>query len=91
LNIWQLLSRLGPNHRQVADRPIIDSPTLVALFERHAARLRVEPKTAARLLRAFTLTAAHPMLADTPDSTNDVVQLFLHGVGSASSQSSATC
>ncbi len=81
LHIWQLLSRLGPNHREVADRPLTDSPTLVALFERHADELRVEPRTAARLLRAFTLTAVHPLLADTPDSTNDVVLLFLHGVG----------
>ncbi len=80
LHIWQLLSRLGPNHRESADRPMIDSPTLVALFERHADQLRVDPKTAARLLRAFTLTAVHPLLDDTPDSTNDVVQLFLHGV-----------
>jgi AcrR family transcriptional regulator len=88
LHIWQLLSRLGPSHRETANRPMIDSPTLVALFERHAGSLRVDPKTAARLLRAFTLTAVHPMLADTPDSTNDVVQLFLHGVGN---ERTSTC
>lgn len=79
LAIWELLTRLGPQHRPADDRPIVESPSLVALFARHADALRVPPATAARLLRAFTLASIHPLISG-PDSTEDVVALFLHGV-----------
>jgi hypothetical protein len=62
-------------------RPMADSDALVRIFESHRAEIGVEPRVAARLLRALTLSTTHPMLADAPRSADELVQLFLHGVG----------
>jgi hypothetical protein len=43
----------------------------------------VEPIAAARLLRALVLSTTHPMLADEPWAPDELVRLFLHGVGVA--------
>jgi hypothetical protein len=59
---------------------MVDSDALVTLFEAHRKHLTVEPIAAARLLRAFTLSLTHPMLADEPMSPAEIVKLFLHGV-----------
>jgi len=61
--------------------PIADSDALVRLFVSHGVQLAVEPVVAARLLRALTLSTAHPMLAGEPTSADELVHLFLHGVG----------
>jgi hypothetical protein len=37
--------------------------------------------TAARLLRALTMSATHPMLAVEPATAPEIVDLFLHGAG----------
>jgi hypothetical protein len=58
-----------------------DSDALVRIFAAHRDEIMVEPIDAARLLRALTLSMTHPMLADEPRSADELVQLFLHGVG----------
>ena len=42
----------------------------------------IEPADAARLLRALTLSATHPMLAAEPRCAADIVDLFLNGASS---------
>jgi hypothetical protein len=58
-----------------------DSDALVRIFETNRAGITVEPIVAARLLRALTMSTTHPMLAGEPMSPDELVQLFLHGVG----------
>jgi hypothetical protein len=60
---------------------MVDSDALVQMFDTNRDRIAVEPIVAARLLRALTLSTTHPMLAGEPMSPNELVQLFLHGVG----------
>jgi AcrR family transcriptional regulator len=80
VDIWRLVSSIGPRYHDKAQRPIIDSDALVTLFEANHDRLSVEPTVAARLLRAFTLSVTHPMLAGEPMSPPEIVKLFLYGV-----------
>ena len=84
VDVWRLVSSIGPRLHDHARRPAVDSDALVTLFAGHRARLRVEPVVAARLLRALTMSVTHPMLAGEPMSPPEIVQLFLHGVGAAS-------
>lgn len=86
IQIWKLVSALGPHHHQKRGGPFADSPALNALFERHRGRLRIEPSEAARLLRALTLSLTHPMLTEHPRTADEVVDLFLHGVSSRRSR-----
>jgi AcrR family transcriptional regulator len=81
INIWRLLSSIGTRFHEMARRPMADSDALVQMFEANRECIDVEPIVAARLLRALTLSATHPMLAGEPMSPNELVQLFLHGVG----------
>jgi AcrR family transcriptional regulator len=81
VGVWRLMSNVGPQFGERRRSPIADSDALVRLFERHRAQISVKPVAAARLLRALTLSTTHPMLAHEPMSPNDLVQLFLHGVG----------
>ncbi len=81
INVWRLVSSVGTRFHEMTRRPMADSDALVRLFESHRARITVEPIVAARLLRALTLSTTHPMLAGEPTSPDDLVQLFLHGVG----------
>ena len=78
VDIWRLVSQIG-KPRDADHGPLPDSPALVALFERSAHRLRIEPIEAARLLRALTLSLTHPMLAAEPRSAEAIVDLFLRG------------
>jgi AcrR family transcriptional regulator len=80
VDIWRLFSNLGPRFHDRAPRPPADIDALVGLFEAHRARLTVEPVVAARLLRALTLSATHPMLVGEPMAPAEIVKLFLHGV-----------
>jgi AcrR family transcriptional regulator len=81
VDVWTLLSHLGPKrHRQVG-RPMTDSPALAAIFASHADRIRVEPAAAARMLRALTLSLTHPMIAVEAADATDIVDTVLHGIG----------
>ena len=80
VDVWRLVSSIGPRFHDHTQRPIADSDALVTLFEANRARLSVEPIVAARLLRAFTLSVTHPMLVGEPMSPPEIVELFLHGV-----------
>ena len=81
IDIWRLVSSVGPQFHEMTRRPMADSGALVRMFEANRARITVEPIVAARLLRALTLSTTHPMLAGEPTSPDELVQLFLHGVG----------
>jgi AcrR family transcriptional regulator len=79
-DIWRL-SSIGTRFHEMTRRPMVDSDELVRLFEASRAHISVEPVAAARLLRALTLSTTHPMLVNEPWSPDELVQLFLHGVG----------
>jgi AcrR family transcriptional regulator len=81
INVWRLVSSIGTRFHEMTRRPMSDSDALVRMFAAHRARITVEPIVAARLLRALTLSTTHPMLAGEPMSPDELVQLFLHGVG----------
>ena len=79
MHVWRLISALGPRtHRQ--PRQIPQSPGLVAIFAAEPGRVRVDPATAARRLRAMTLTLTHPLMTDDPATAEQIVDAFLHGV-----------
>jgi AcrR family transcriptional regulator len=79
VDIWRLSSSIGARAQDKVRRPIPDSDALVRLFEANRNRIGVEPTLAARLLRAFTLSVTHPMLAGEPMLPVEIVELFLHG------------
>jgi AcrR family transcriptional regulator len=81
IDVWQIMSSVGTRFHEMTRRPMTDSDALVRLFESHRAQITVEPIVAARLLRALTLSTTHPMLAGEPRSPDELVHLFLHGVG----------
>jgi AcrR family transcriptional regulator len=80
VDIWRLFSALGSRFHDPSRRPHVDIDALVALLRAHRARLTVAPEEAARLLRAFTMSVTHPMLAMEPMAPARIVDLFLHGV-----------
>ncbi len=81
IDIWRLMSSVGTRYHEMTRRPVSDSDALVRIFAAYPEEITVEPMAAARLLRALTLSTTHPMLADVPLSADELVQLFLHGVG----------
>jgi AcrR family transcriptional regulator len=81
IDTWRLVSSVGTPFHEMARRPMPDSGALVGLFETHRVEITVEPLAAARLLRALTLSTTHPMLAGEPQTSHELVSLFLHGVG----------
>ncbi len=81
IDIWRLVSSVGTRFHEMTRRPMTDSNALVRIFQAHRVQITVEPIVAARLLRALTLSTTHPMLAGEPRSPDELVQLFLHGVG----------
>jgi AcrR family transcriptional regulator len=80
IDVWRLTSSVGTRFHEMTRRPMADSDALVRLFAEHRDRITVEPITAARLLRALTLSTTHPMLAGEPWSAEQLVTLFLHGI-----------
>jgi AcrR family transcriptional regulator len=80
VDIWRLVSQLGPHHHPAHPKPLPDSPALAALLGVETARLRIDPTDAARLLRALTLSFSHPMLTAEPKPVSHIVDVFLHGV-----------
>jgi AcrR family transcriptional regulator len=85
LEVWRLISSVGPRFHDRIRRPVSESAALVALLKAHREELRVPPAEAARLLRAITLASSHPMMADKPMAPARIVDLFLHGVGTRAS------
>ncbi|MCU1466756.1 MAG: transcriptional regulator, TetR family [Actinomycetia bacterium] len=83
IDVWQVMSSVGTRYHEMTSRPMADSDALVRLFESARCEITVEPMAAARLLRALTLSTTHPMLAGEPRSPEELVQLFLHGIGGA--------
>src|SRR5258708_26886356 len=81
IDMWRLVSSVGTRFHEMTPRPMADSDALLRRFEASRARITVEPIVAPRLLRALTLSTTHPMLAGEPKSPDELVQLFLHGVG----------
>ena len=81
LHVWRLLSSLGPRLREQASRPLADSEALAAIFAAEGERLTVEPRRAARMLRALTLSLTHPLLTPEPMPASQIVDLLLRGIG----------
>ena len=81
IDIWRLASSVGTRFHEMARRPVADSDALTRVFTGYRAQITVEPVVAARLLRALTLSVTHPMLVGEPMSPDELVELFLHGVG----------
>jgi AcrR family transcriptional regulator len=80
IDVWRLLSSVGPRFHDHHPSPRPPLPALVRLFEAHRDELGVKPAEAARRLRAVTLATTHPALNDAPMSPRDVVRQFLYGV-----------
>ena len=91
IDIWRLVSSVGPQFHETTRRPMPDSGALVRVFETNRARISVEPIVAARLLRALTLSTTHPMLAGEPTSSDELGELFLHGVGGSDAVKGSSC
>ena len=85
VDVWTLLSHLGPKRHDQVSRPMTDSLALTAIFAAHADRIRVEPAHAARMLRALTLSLTHPMIAAEASAASDIVDTVLYGVGTGTS------
>lgn len=83
IDIWQLVSNLGARFHDQTRRRVADIEALIRLFDANRGRITVEPARAARLLRALTLSTTHPTLVDEPMRPDELVELFLHGVGTA--------
>ena len=79
-DIWRLVSSIGPRFHEQATRPVVEVDALVALLEAKRAKLRIDPRAAARHLRTLTLSATHPMMVGEPSTPAEIVELFLHGV-----------
>jgi len=79
VEIWKLVSQLGPQHQPADHKPLPDSRALAELLAEDRERLRIEPTDAARLLRALSLSLTHPMLTAEPCTAAEIVHLFLHG------------
>ena len=83
MHIWRLLAALGPRtHRRPRQIPL--SEGLVAIFASEPDRVRVDAVTAARRLKAITLTLTHPLITDEPATPAEIVDAFLHGVATRS-------
>jgi AcrR family transcriptional regulator len=85
VDVWTLLSHLGPKRHDQVSRPMTDSPALADIFAAHADRIRVETTIAARHLRALTLSLTHPMIAAEAAEASDIVDAVLHGIGTGPS------
>jgi AcrR family transcriptional regulator len=85
LEVWRLVSSVGPRFYDRVRGPVNSSPALAELLKAHRDELTVPPAEAARMLRGLTLATSHPMMADKPMAPARIVSLFLHGVSARSS------
>jgi AcrR family transcriptional regulator len=81
IEIWRVMSSVGPRWHDRVRRPMADSPALVALLAAHLDALTLDAPAAARLLRAMILATTHPMMAEEPMPPAEIAHLFLHGAG----------
>jgi AcrR family transcriptional regulator len=81
VDVWRLISSVGPQHHRTKGGPIPDSPSLAALLASDEGEIRLEPVEAARLLRSLTLALTHPHLVATPKPAVEIVDVFLRGAG----------
>ena len=84
VEIFTVLSQLGPSSHSHPPRPMSDSPGLAAIFASEPDAVRTDPVTASRILRAFTLSMTHPMIAVEQASADQIVEVVLHGIGAPS-------
>ena len=76
--IWRLVSGVGTQDAPRTAPP--DFAGLVEILRPERARLRCDPLTAARQLRALTLALTHPMFySGRPMTAPEIVTLFLDG------------
>lgn len=80
VEVWQLLSSVGPRFHRHDRRPSFDSPALTRLLERHRGQLRLPPPQAAQLLRSMTIATSHPLMTPRPMKPVEVTRHFLYGV-----------
>ncbi len=80
VDVWRVLSAVGPRFHETKSGPQPPSPALEALFEAHRSHLSVKPAEAANRLRAVTLALTHPLISDAPVPSREVAKLFLYGV-----------
>lgn len=80
IEIWRLMSSVGPRFHDRVRRPMTDSPGVVDLLQRHRQAIAIEPIAAGRFLRALTLSTSHPMVVEEPQPSAEIASLFLHGV-----------
>ena len=88
VEVWQLLSGVGPRFRTDRRRPI-GSPMLTTILERHRSCLDADPDEAGRILYSMTIATSHPLMAEQPLAPADVARRFLYGV--AHREGAATC
>lgn len=81
IEVWRLMSSVGPRFHDRVRRPMTDSPALVALFTSHRDQIAIEPLAAGRYLRALALSTSHPMMTEEPMPPAQLAALFLYGVG----------
>jgi AcrR family transcriptional regulator len=79
MDIWRLVSSLGDPVTRPA--PPHDFVALAEIFATEQSRLRSDPVTAARHLRALTMAVSHPVLfAGAPMPPREIVTLLLDGI-----------
>jgi AcrR family transcriptional regulator len=79
--IWRLVSGIGIGTNDAPRTAPSDFAGLADILRPERRRLRSDPATAARQLRALTLALSHPLFyAGKPVSPREIVSLFLDGV-----------
>ena len=77
--IWPLMASVGKSHAH-GTAPA-DFAALRQIVAAGHARLRTDPATAARQLRAVTLAVSNPLLfSGDPMTAREIVTVFLHGI-----------
>lgn len=87
VDVWQVLSRISGKHRPRHSRGMPVSQAMIELLALEPERFRVDPVRAARMLQGLTLSLSHPMLTTEPASATEIVDMLLHGAGTAGAQS----
>lgn len=78
-DIWRLVSSVG--EPGVRPTPPPDFAALSEIFRAFGGRVRTDPVTAARQLRALTLAVSHPVLwTVAPLTPREIVKLLLDGI-----------
>lgn len=80
VDAWRLMSSIPPRFHAQKRRPMLNSPSLVRLFQAHRDELLIEPAAAARTLRGLTFAMSHPLMVDEPATAKAITKQFLYGV-----------